>query len=191
MHEHLGSYIIIMHQGPAFRQSQYHIMRSDSHTSHYHPAPFPIPIPISTPIPTPILSLHTPNSLSLRAIDQPYDPDPTWTTLGEDVTQTIKRTSSNKKKNTSSYNQVHALLINWEADDLDTYKEINDLQQLFEQNYFFNVERWSIPSCGSSNELEIKIFQFRLSHADPSDLLIVYYGGHGHKNDANRSIWVA
>lgn len=143
------------------------IMHSGSHTDHSTPFPFPSPI------------------------DQPYVSDPTWTTLGDYVTQTIKRTSPNKKKNPSSYNQVHALLINWEDDDLDTNKEIDDLQQLFEQSYCFIVEKYSIPSCGSSNKLEMRIFQFRQSHDDPSNLLIVYYGGHGDKNDANRSIWMA
>lgn len=127
------------------------------------------------------------SSVHPRTIDQPHVAS--WETLGDDVTQSIKR--AYPKKNRPSYNQVHVLLLNWEADDLGTYKEINDLQQIFEQRFLFNVQLWNIPSKGSSNKLEHEIVQFRESYDNPSNLLIVYYGGHGAKNKANRSIWVA
>ena len=106
-----------------------------------------------------------------------------------DVIQSIKR--AYPPKNRPSYNQVHVLLLNWKADDPGNYMETNDLQQIFEKRFLFSVQLWNIPSKGSSNELEHKIVQFRESYDNPSNPVIVYYGGHGAKNKANRSIWVA
>lgn len=126
-------------------------------------------------------------SVHPRSTDQLHVPS--WTTLGDDVTRSLKR--AYPKKNKSSYDQVHVLLLNWEADDLDTHKEVDDLRQLFEETYFFHVQPWGIPSNGSSNKLELRIAQFKESYDTPSNLLIVYYGGHGARNRENRSIWVA
>lgn len=126
-------------------------------------------------------------SVHPRSTDQPHVL--TWKTLGDDVTQSIKRAYPNK--NRSSYNGVHVLLLNWEADNLGTFKEIDDLHHLFEDRFYFNVKLWRIPSSRSSNQLESRIVQFRESYDSPSHLLIIYYGGHGVPNRENKSIWAA
>lgn len=83
------------------------------------------------------------------------------------------------------------LLLNWEADDLDTFKEIHDLHHLFRNRFYFNVELWYIPSSRSSNKLESRIVQFQESYDSPSHLLIVYFAGHGVPNRENKSTWAA
>lgn len=90
------------------------------------------------------------------------------------------------------YNRVHALLINWENDDLQTKNEIEKLQTLFAQKYNFSTESYSIPSDDSHNELEAKLVSTRNAHGKTvTDLVILYYGGHGMLNKENQSIWKA
>jgi len=100
------------------------------------------------------------------------------------------------------YTDVHVLLISWEADDLDCNEEISELRDVFAKSYHFRTERYIIPNGDvndDSNAASFKAFQalskeitrFSSSHPLDTDLLIVYYGGHGALHESNRCFWAA
>ena len=89
------------------------------------------------------------------------------------------------------YTEVHALLINWEEDDLGTITELEDLKSQFETQFHFTSEIWRIPSRLAEDSLERKIGDVKAQHGTEANLLIVYYGGHGKADKNGRSIWKA
>ena len=93
------------------------------------------------------------------------------------------------------YNDTFVLLLQWEDDDLGTETEVNDLEKVFEDVYHYTTERFRIPSGDPTNQLEYKLNDFRKAYDNGTNLLIIYYGGHGlleHRfNRPGRSIWLA
>lgn len=126
------------------------------------------------------------SSLHPRGTDQPHIS--TLKTLGRDVTRAPRQAYPKGKG--SSYNEVHELLLYWEANDLDTYKEIIEPQQIFGNTILFSVEQWNIPNFRSGNKLKDRIVAFREDYDYPLNLLIVYYGGQGAPNKTSRSVWI-
>ena len=94
-------------------------------------------------------------------------------------------------KKPSQYDAVHVLLLRWEADDLQTSSEVEDLERVFQKTYGFKTETWLIPSASSHNSLNRRILDFQTDKSE-RDLLILYYGGHGIGDSHNfDSIWAA
>ena len=90
------------------------------------------------------------------------------------------------------YSAVHVLLLRWVDDDLGVKSELAKLRKTFESQFNFEVEEWYIPSSNPYGFLEEKIFHFKKDHLNESELLIIYYGGHGGKDPRRgRSIWYA
>ena len=93
------------------------------------------------------------------------------------------------------YHDVVVLLLRWQDDDLGTESEIQDLECLFRDTYHYKTERYLIPSSDSATQLEYKLNDFRRANDNESNLLILYYGGHGsldiNKPRPSRSIWQA
>lgn len=93
------------------------------------------------------------------------------------------------------YANTFVLLLRWEDDDLGTEREINELEYVLQHIYHYHTERHLIPSYDSTNQLEYTLNDFRRAHDNESNLLILYYGGHGslesHKDRPSRSIWRA
>lgn len=85
----------------------------------------------------------------------------------------------------SKYDQVEALLLQWEDDDLGVNTEIQKLDRLFRSHFNFTTYLRRIPSKDADDYLTSAIVHFRKGKSF-RDLLIVYYGGH-----AAGSIWVA
>ena len=85
------------------------------------------------------------------------------------------------------------LLLRWEDDNLGTEIELKDLEEVFRDVYHYNTEQYLIPSNDSTIQLEYKLNDFRRTHDNGTNLLIIYYGGHGSldygKKRPNRSIW--
>jgi hypothetical protein len=110
-----------------------------------------------------------------------------WNTFANDLTNAY---ASIFPPNPITYHKVHALLLNWAADDLGTDIELQDLGRQLQSQFNFTTEFWKIPSQESDNELEKKLSQVKGGLEGQENLLIVYYGGHGqwHKN---KSIWAA
>lgn len=96
-----------------------------------------------------------------------------------------------------TYSDVFVLLLRWEDDDLGTESELDDLEDIFRNIYHYNTERYLIPSNVPSKELEYRLISFRLAHdnKDGTNLLIMYYGGHGSVRystaGGSESIWRA
>ena len=67
--------------------------------------------------------------------------------------------------------------------------EIDNLEQVFVNDYGFETELYLIPSQDSQRSLQRKIFLLQEYHVSREELLVVYYGGHGVLNDMNQSIW--
>ena len=99
-------------------------------------------------------------------------------------------------QNGSSYERVFVLFLRWEDDvflepgiNNGIQGEVDLLEQVFVDYYGFSTETYLIPSKNSQRSLQKKIFKLQDDHDSRSELLIVYYGGHGVLNDFNQSIW--
>ena len=89
------------------------------------------------------------------------------------------------------YEGVHALLINWFADDLGTDTEVSDMDALFRDHFNYSSETWKIPTRHSEDALERKLSEVKAQFGGENRLLIIYYGGHGRLDPMSRSIWQA
>jgi tetratricopeptide (TPR) repeat protein len=93
------------------------------------------------------------------------------------------------------HSDVFVLLLRWEDDDLGTEVEIQDLETVFRDTYHYHTEQYLIPTDDSTTQLEYKLTDFRKAHDNGTNLLILYYGGHGflerRKDRLSRSIWRA
>ncbi|KAI9663726.1 MAG: hypothetical protein M1821_007216 [Bathelium mastoideum] len=88
------------------------------------------------------------------------------------------------------YNDVSVLLLRWEDDNLGTQTELNDLRDIFQGVYRYNVEQYLIPSNDPTLHLEDRLNDFRRAYGAEGNLLILYYGGHGSsEKNTRRSIW--
>jgi hypothetical protein len=77
------------------------------------------------------------------------------------------------------YAKVTVLLIAWADDDLGVASEIDRLQLLFQKDFNFEIERFSIPSENPAAELSDRLSSFVKNHSlDHNGLTILYYGGH-------------
>ena len=108
----------------------------------------------------------------------------------------------------SRYSHVYVLLLSWEADDpgITSFSyifkmligtnacpgvimEIVELQQVFSKKYRYEAEHWRIPYKGAYNALRKKLNGFLDVYDGETNLLIVYYGGHGFMDQECRCVW--
>ena len=92
------------------------------------------------------------------------------------------------------YSGVFVLLLRWEDDDLGTEIEVNDLEEVLADVYHYNTERYLIPSDDPTIQLDHELNDFRRAYDNGTNLLIIYYGGHGfldYNRPGRRSIWQA
>ena len=109
--------------------------------------------------------------------------------LGDELTAAANGAFPNRGVGTSRYKGAHVLLLSWEEDSLGVIKEIQELEDVFRNDYHYDTEEWRIPSVRSHNSLAAKILGFLDDHESKDSLLIVYYGGHGEMNDDRQCIW--
>ncbi|KAL9101314.1 MAG: hypothetical protein Q9187_009259, partial [Circinaria calcarea] len=55
----------------------------------------------------------------------------------------------------------------------------------------FQTEKFSIPTLNSERMLQDRLIDFERAHREGSNLLIIYYGGHGQFNLQGNSVWRA
>ena len=77
------------------------------------------------------------------------------------------------------YNKVLALLLCWEDEQDGVWREITDLQGVFECAYNFDTEIYRIPSKNPETNLLDKIQELKEKVEKEETLVIVFYGGHG------------
>ena len=106
----------------------------------------------------------------------------------DDLNQALKESFP---LNAHPYTAVYVLMLRWTEDDLNVQSEIDQLREVFEQQFRFETEEWQIPSSNSTRSLQYKLFELQHAHQNESELLIVYYGGHGEADRRGRSIWRA
>lgn len=107
--------------------------------------------------------------------------------LGKVLTEAGNAAFPNRGR--ARYQEAHVLLLSWEHDNLGVIDEVNNLQDVFRQNYNYETEVWQIPSTRSHNTLATRILQYLADYEARDSLLIVYYGGHGLMNDDRQCIW--
>ena len=68
--------------------------------------------------------------------------------------------------------------------------QILGLRDVFSRTYHFKTEYWQRPSKSAYNALRRKLDDFFLNeHDDGTNLLIIYYGGHGPMDGERRCVW--
>lgn len=77
-------------------------------------------------------------------------------------------------KTDSRYKAIHVLLLCWEEDNLGVVKEVSELDDVFEDTYHYDTERWQIPSRRSHNSLGTRLSKFLDDYESDENLLIVY-----------------
>lgn len=110
--------------------------------------------------------------------------------FANDLNQALKK-SFPSPRDIYPYTAVYVLLLRWSDDDLMVQSEIEGLRSVFERQFRFDVQEWQIPGKGAQRALQEKIYGFQYAHQIESELLIVYYGGHGEADRRGRSIWRA
>ena len=90
-----------------------------------------------------------------------------------------------------AYEKVYVLFISWVEDDLGTINEIRRLESIFDTTYGYTTEKYEIKSeARAQNRLQFKLSSIVEEIDSPSNLLIVYYGGHGFlRKEDSHSMW--
>ncbi|KAI1087994.1 hypothetical protein F5B19DRAFT_473283 [Rostrohypoxylon terebratum] len=85
------------------------------------------------------------------------------------------------------YSDITVLLLIWEEDDIGVIGEVNELANLFIGKFGYNVHVYRIPSEKSLHSLS-RFIMDSVERCGEDQLLIVYYGGHGERNDPDPRI---
>lgn len=93
----------------------------------------------------------------------------------------------------SKYTSVKVLLVSWQDDDLGVEREIDELGQLFECAYMYEVEKWKIPFVDSQGALDEKVRDVVKVWRTSTSLLIFYYAGHARpsRHLGSYPVWVS
>jgi hypothetical protein len=91
------------------------------------------------------------------------------------------------------YTCVVALLLYWKETDLKIDGELQALEDLLQDTFNYNVERYAIPSEKSQRMLCSAVNKFLDQYGTSDNLVIVYYGGHGGptKDGSTECEWAA
>ncbi|CAK4034149.1 Hypothetical predicted protein [Lecanosticta acicola] len=84
----------------------------------------------------------------------------------------------------SDYDRVGALLLCWQDDDLEAWtREVVRLGSIFKEQYSYDVHQFRIPSDRAVTATHKRVADFAHQYDGPNNLMILYYGGHGFKED--------
>lgn len=125
--------------------------------------------------------------ISAETMDQALCP--THTTLHSLKTKIEKAASSSTYLSTGGYNSRKALLIYWEAADFEAKLEAESLKSTLERDYSFTAECFSIPREEPGQKLLDKLLEYRKNTG--TDLVIIYYTGHGGQLTPDGELWWA
>jgi hypothetical protein len=105
--------------------------------------------------------------------------------------QAAKGAFPNRFQSKSRYQEVHAILIQWEDDKgLGVSCELEDLSKVFRLGYGFEATTWLIPTERSLAAIMSKALALVNEAETDGKLLIIYYGGHAAMNDARQQVWL-
>jgi len=80
------------------------------------------------------------------------------------------------------YNNVFALLMYWEDDDLNVAPEVAALKATLSQVYHYKVETWKIPTKMPCWQLTKRLIDFLTLNDAKGNLVLFYYAGHAMAN---------
>jgi hypothetical protein len=80
------------------------------------------------------------------------------------------------------YNNVFALLMYWEDDDLNVAPEVAALKATLSQVYHYKVETWKIPTKMPCWQLTKRLIEFLTLNDAKGNLVLFYYAGHAMAN---------
>ncbi|KAH7063889.1 hypothetical protein BKA63DRAFT_572767 [Paraphoma chrysanthemicola] len=90
--------------------------------------------------------------------------------------------NKNMKNKPVKHDRVHVLIWTWgkEIDDLGVQEEVDRLEQVFKEKYYFGVERQVLDDLEKADhQLNEYLSSFMKRHDESNTLLIFYYAGHG------------
>ncbi|EXJ71729.1 uncharacterized protein A1O5_05538 [Cladophialophora psammophila CBS 110553] len=92
------------------------------------------------------------------------------------------------------YQKVAALVLYWTEDDFQPpcKDEAREVKDLFSTGLGYDTVVFPIPSTNSRNALEKAVVDFKYAYDLGSNLMIVYYSGHGDPDDKRgKAVWAA
>lgn len=94
------------------------------------------------------------------------------------------------------YNTVGVLTLYWQQDDFQPscQEESQKIISLFRDEFHYSVEEFAIPmevdKC--EDQLGLAISRFKCDYNSVGNLMIVYYSGHGDRDQTNdKAVWAA
>jgi Caspase domain len=85
------------------------------------------------------------------------------------------------------YSLVGVLLLYWLDSDLDSAGDASELENLFKNDFNYEVNSFGIPTEGSYEELRSYVVSFLERFDRQGNLAVVHYGGHGGRPDSRKS----
>jgi hypothetical protein len=98
----------------------------------------------------------------------------------------------------ASYTKAKALMICWKPEEnksdkinktLETFKKQRDMLSNELDGFNFGIESFEVDSVKPYRALFLRLHEF-LKYDDQQTLLVVYYGGHGERNEDNQLVWL-
>ncbi|KAF2432800.1 hypothetical protein EJ08DRAFT_658796 [Tothia fuscella] len=86
----------------------------------------------------------------------------------------------NRPKYRPPYQSTVVLLVSWASTELNTGPEVEELAQVFEDEYSFGVQKaYLTENKNPQSQIHEHLAVFVAKHNNPGTLLIIYYAGHG------------
>ncbi|RPA80706.1 hypothetical protein BJ508DRAFT_415189 [Ascobolus immersus RN42] len=118
--------------------------------------------------------------------------------LEEEVIQDFRANTEEYWRTRGDYDEVHALLLHWEDDDLNVAPEVSKLRDILDENFRYSTKVFRIPSDHPRAKLQVELSTFLDKNSLlPRSLTIIYYAGHAGEPDKRkpfnegRSYWRA
>ena len=108
----------------------------------------------------------------------------------------FKKSTHNYWSTNGDYEEVNALLLHWDEDDLNVVPEVRKLQQLLQLDLNYNSRIYAIASENAATQLQRDLAAFIDQYSvSTRSLTIIYYAGHadnaGDKGRNGYSEWRA
>ncbi|KAH8647775.1 hypothetical protein BX600DRAFT_443120 [Xylariales sp. PMI_506] len=87
------------------------------------------------------------------------------------------------------YTTLHAILLQWEHDDIGVDQEITRLSGVLQRSYGFQVQQWRIPLKNPILKLTRLITNWVEMYDNEHNLFLLYYAGHGKIDSSSQVIW--
>ena len=120
---------------------------------------------------------HHPTSLKNAMVDDSAHLE-TLQTFADDLNRGLRGVFPTQE---IPYKRVLVLLLCWEKDDVNFFEFVKEIEGVFKHDFKYDTDLYRIPLEDSHNQLEYKLVDTKkeISSRTQSNLLILFYGGHG------------